>query len=171
MVRPKKHCQYTPEEMKSAIDAVQTEGFSVSKAALLYNVPRKTLSDRISGTYENPKRGPINFNSRRRRIPGHLYNTVPPGCQKDIWFSDIVKQSARKNQFMDSGPSEHWWFGFRNRNKHRFTLRTPDNLDRGRGRMSNYNVINRHLNTLRKLLMKMTYWTNQINFSLWTGIV
>ena len=53
----------------------------------------------------------------------------------------IVKKSGRKGQFVDSGPSEKWWRGFKKRHQAAITLRTPDN--RGRGRMANQTVIDR----------------------------
>ena len=110
MVRSKKHCQYTPEEMKSDIDAVQNEGFSISKAALLDNAPRKILSDRINGTHEK-----VALTILTPEEEGYLiiYNTwlttVPLGVKQIYGFAwSIVKQSARKNQFLESGTSEHW---------------------------------------------------------------
>ena len=66
-----------------------------------------------------------------------------------------MKKSGRKGQFVDSGPSEKWWRGFKKRHQAAITLSTPDNLHRGRGRMANQTVIDRHFESLKKLMIKI----------------
>ena len=49
--RPRKHKQYTEEAMLMAIKGVQEARMSIMFASKVYDIPRKTLSDRINGTH------------------------------------------------------------------------------------------------------------------------
>ena len=47
--RPSQYKSWSPESMKQAIKAVVEHGMNVRSAAELYNVPKSTLGDRLSG--------------------------------------------------------------------------------------------------------------------------
>ena len=62
-----------------------------------------------------------------------------------------IKQ-IRPEKFCKTGPSEKWWRGFKKRHHEDITLQKSDNLDRGRARMANSVVIERHFKTLKRVL-------------------
>ena len=66
----------------------------------------------------------------------------------------IVLQNGRSDQFKESDPSEKWWRGFKKCHAKEITLQKPDNLDRGRTSMANKLVMERHFETLKKILME-----------------
>ena len=47
--KPIKHCRWDPEIMKLAIEAVNSNDMNPTEAAKVYQVPRQTLVDCISG--------------------------------------------------------------------------------------------------------------------------
>lgn len=53
--KPKKICKYPEEQMKAAVNAV-LKGMPKKQAAKIYNVPRSTIADKISGRYRQGKR-------------------------------------------------------------------------------------------------------------------
>ena len=157
--REKKHCSaYTKEIMAAAISAVTDDNMSISEAARVHGVPRKTLSDKINGKHDKPNGHPTMLTQEEE---GYLVNYMkymashcfPLSVKQARGFAwALVKSGERREQFTDAGPSEHWWRGFRKRQKDKITLRIPDTLDRGRGRIANEVVINRHFETLEKTL-------------------
>ena len=46
---PKKICNYTREELDMALESIRRKELSFGKAAKLYNIPKSTLVDRITG--------------------------------------------------------------------------------------------------------------------------
>ena len=52
-VRPKRHKQYSEEDMSNALKAVEEHDMKIMAAAKVYGVPRKTLSDRVNGTHSS----------------------------------------------------------------------------------------------------------------------
>ena len=77
-----------------------------------------------------------------------------------IFAWTIAKKSSRKSRFNETaGPGWKWWKGFRNRHPE-ITLRKPDNLDCGRSRMNNQNVMNQFF-ALYKELLDETGLTNK----------
>ena len=157
-VRPKRHKQYSKEDMSNALKAVEEDDMKIMVAAKVYGVPRKTLSDRVNGTHSS-KGGPSTILTAEEE--GYLVIYIQYMAKRCFPLSitqirgfawAIVMKSGRTKQFKGSGPSEKWWRGFKNRHANEITLRNPDNLDRGRGRMANAIVIERHFKTLKKVL-------------------
>ena len=46
---PKKRLKYTEKQMMDALDAVENQGLSKTSAAKIFNVPKTTLLDKLSG--------------------------------------------------------------------------------------------------------------------------
>ena len=66
----------------------------------------------------------------------------------------IALRSHRAWQFSNTGPSRRWWDGFKRRYQDELALRKPDNLDRGRARMSKQEIIDGCYATMENVLVE-----------------
>ena len=72
-----------------------------------------------------------------------------PAVKAFAW--SIVKKSQRPNRFnAETGPGDKWYNNFKKRNN--LTNRKPDNIDRGRYRMTNFTVYEQHFTLLEKII-------------------
>ena len=160
--RPKKNMQnYTKEDMTEAVRVVNEGMHSISEVACMFNIPRKTLCDRVHGNHQGSIGAQTTLTGEEE---GYLVNYIQYMAKRCFPLSisqirgfawAIVLRSDRRKQFTNSGPTEKWWRGFKKRNQASITLRTPDNLDRGRGCMANQIVLDRHFETLKALMIRI----------------
>ncbi len=155
-----KRKQWNEEDMGKALEAVKKSEATVSKAAKQFNVPRKTLDDRVKGRVcHGSKSGPATvFTSAEEDILCNYLIYVAergfPLTRRMVmaYAWSLAKKLGRADRFnKDVGPGEHWWSNFRKR--HPFlTLRKLDKLDRSRARNCDPVVINKHFELLKKVL-------------------
>ena len=155
-----KRCQLSSESMNLAMEAVNDGTMNVTKASRIFQVPRQTLKDRVCGKFtkaggghateltveeENVLINYIKFMAKS----SHPISVI----QIKAFAWAIVKKSGRPSRFNeDNGPSWKWWRGFKKRHHAEITLRKPNNLDRGRSRMCNQNVMDAYFALYKELL-------------------
>ena len=153
--------QWDSQSMEAAIKSVQ-EGETISKAAKLFHVPRKTLDDRVKGRVQhgsNP--GPstaLNSEEEKALVTYLLYMAergFPLSKKMVLAFAwAIALRSNSKERFnKETGPGQHWWRNFRTRHPE-LTLRTADNLERSRAGALTKEVVDEYFACLKTTLEK-----------------
>ena len=151
--------------MQDAMNDVQQEGTSVSAAARKFNIPRKTLDDRIKGRVRHGSRpGPstaLTAEDEDALATYLLYMAergFPLTSNMAMAFAwAIARRSGTQNRFdSELGPGKHWWRSFRTRHP-QLTLHTADNLERSRANALNKQVVDNYFETL-----KVTLETNNL---------
>ena len=147
--------------MEKALESVK-DGLTVTAAACLFNLPRQTLKDRISGRFETTKCGrktALNDDEEQELINYITYMAAigqPMTIAAIKLFAcAISKRGNHQNRFNEkTDPGHNWWFSFSKRHGSKITLRKPDSLDRGRSRMANVNVTKGHFASLKEVLLE-----------------
>ena len=87
--RPQHFKEWSEENMSRAVSAVLVSGISIRKAALMYDIPKSTLGDRISGrVLEGNQSGPMRYLSIEEEE--ELVSFIE-GCAK-IGYAKTVKE-------------------------------------------------------------------------------
>jgi hypothetical protein len=120
--KPKKlFRQWSQQDMNDAYNDVRGGFLTISKASRVYDVPRKTLSDRIHGNVDlHAKMGPSTALSTEEEASLVRYIeymagrgfplTVDQACAF-AWA--IAKEAGKAHVFTENGPSEMWWRCFK----------------------------------------------------------
>ena len=128
------------EDMEKAIEAVKSKEKSISAASKKFNVPRKTLDDRIKGRVKHGSKpgvcAALTFVQEKSLVHYLLYMAergfplTRTMVKAFAWA--IAKRSGSASRFNDVlGPSDHWWQLFKKRHPI-LTLRRADSLERSR---------------------------------------
>ena len=140
--------------------AVQEEGMTVSGAAKQFQVPRKTLDDRIKGRVEHGSRpGPPTALSAEEEgaLAAYLLymaeHGFPLSSNMAMGFAWAISvRSGTQERFnSETGPGKHWWRSFRSRHPE-LVLRTPDNLERSRANAFTREVVDEYFECLKTTL-------------------
>ena len=153
--------QWSDQDMVAAISAVCDRKLSITQAAQSFNVPRKTLDDRIKnkvvhGTHPGPStvltsKEEDAFVSYLLYMAQHDYPLTRTLTKVLAWA--IAVRSGKDGCFGKEGPSEHWWTGFRQHHPE-LTLRKTDNLERSRADALTPEVIKQYFDLLNDVLEK-----------------
>ena len=149
----KKRKLCSDKDMSEAMDRVK-KGPTVSAAARMCGVPRRTLDDRIKGRVchgTNP--GPSTEEaSLVSYVPYMADRRFPLTRRMVIAFAwAIALRFGKDSRFSEYGPSKKWWSGFKARHPN-LTLRKVDNLERCRAEALSVDVINNYFNLLENTL-------------------
>ena len=153
----KRKC-WNPDDMQRAMDAVCNDKVTISDAARRFEVPRKTLDDRMKGLVQhgtNP--GPKTVLTAVVALVQYLVYMAQRGfpltrtmVMAFVWA--IAKRTGKADRFNpEYGPSKHWWSNFRKRHP-KLTLRKSDKLDRCRADAYNAEVVDEYFNLLQNVL-------------------
>ena len=155
------YISWTAEQMQGAISAVRDADISISAAAKTFDVPRKTLSDKLENRHPlkpgrqtglSPQMEIILVKYINYMSDHHFPLTIP--MAKGFAFS-IARRCGMDDRFnVEKGPGKTWWNEFRKRHKRSIRLRKPDTIAPSRSAMSNLNVIRRHFNTLEAVMIE-----------------
>ncbi|XP_057316504.1 uncharacterized protein LOC130657532 [Hydractinia symbiolongicarpus] len=154
-----KYMKWSEEEMVNAVSAVVDDGMSISEALRVFDIPRKTLSDKVHNNHplKSGRQTELMADEEKslvvciKYMSNHAFPLTIPIIKSYTW--NIVKRSGRESGFnVENGPGKTWWNEFHKRHLIDVAIRKPDLLDRGRVRMANPVVINRHFLTLGNLL-------------------
>ena len=128
------------EDMEKAIEAVKSKEKSITAASKKFNVPRKTLDDRIKDRVKHGSKPGVctalTFVQEKSLVHYLLYMaergfTLTRTMVKAFAWA-IAKRSGSASRFKDVlGPSDHWWQLFKKRHPI-LTLRRADSLERSR---------------------------------------
>ena len=147
------------KDMETAMEAVE-KGTTVSEASRQFNVPRKTLDDRVKGRVQhgsNPGPNTALTAEEEKALVAYLFHMAERGfplavnmAQAFAWAVSFRSGSnSRFNE--DTGPGKHWWRNFRARHPE-LTLRTSDNLDRSRASSLTKEVVDEYFTLLKSTL-------------------
>ena len=164
-----KRKQWREEDMVSAMEAV-SQGTAVSTAAKAFNVPRKTLNDRVKGRVKHgTKPGPdtVLTEEEEAALMSYLVYMAQRGfpltrtmTMAFAWA--ITKRAGNAERFnSDLGPGKHWW-NFCKRHP-RLTLQKSDKLDRSCAECLNPKVVEEYFDLLDKVLTDSNLKNAQYN--------
>ena len=152
--------QWQNKDMVAAMEAVKKKEMTIYRAANVFNVPRKTLDDRIKGKVDhgtNP--GPKTVLSRveEESLVHYLSYMADRGftltrtmVKAFAWA--VAKRAGKGDRFnAEFGPGEHWWFNFKKRHR-KVTLRRTDMLERTRAEALNPDILSEYFEDLGKTL-------------------
>ena len=157
-----KYNQYSREALEKAIKAVKEHGMTCSGAAKDFGVPRKTLSDHVSGRSTLTRKA-----GRECNIPIDIENAIvdkvimagragfpTTKSQFLLKVSTVVKRLGLKTQFKDDLPGKDYWYGLKKRRPD-IAIRVAQNCPSNRLMMMTRPVINRYFDDLKKLVTKL----------------
>ena len=147
--------------MLGAMQEVEEKRVSITAAALKFNVPCKTLYDRIKGRVKHDTMpGPSTFLTTvdEDALVSYLIYMAESGfplthtLTKALAWA-ISKRSDRQDRFNpETGPGEHWWVNFRKRHP-RLALRKTDKLERSRAEALSPEIVKEYF-ALQKALLE-----------------
>ena len=134
------------------MEGVKT-GISVIGAATQFQVPRKTLDDRVKGRVQHgakPGAGTALTVEEEGALASYLLYMAERGfpltfnmARAFTWAVSLrAGTQARFNN--ETGPGKNWWRGFRSRHPE-LSLRTADNLERSRACALTREVVDKYL--------------------------
>ena len=155
-----KNMLYEKADLLKAIEAVKEGELTVSASARMYNIPRQTLKDKVSGKHSKTVGRQTELTAEEEQSLVYYINYMASVGQPltiaaaKLFAWAISKRNGQQGRFdNEKGPGHTWWSGFKKRHAKEITLRKPDSLDRGRSRMANSTVMNEHFQSLKKVLV------------------
>ena len=154
-----KRMTWEDKNMRDALKAVVDDRQSVKGAAKKFNVPRRTLADRVNGRVRHGSHpGPKTALSKEEEdvLCSYLiymaergFPLTPKMVMAFAWA--IAIRCGRHHCFSDSGPTKRWWLGFRRRHP-KLSLRKVDKLERSRAECLSPEVVCEYFELLKKTL-------------------
>lgn len=143
---PKKYCNYTKDELKEAIKAVQN-GMSCAAASVQFKIPRITLLYKIKGKYSVDCKSGVDtvLTAEEETILSNwiiqVGKTGFPVTKDQLLdsVSLLVKTLNRKTNFTNGRPGRHWYEGFMRRHSH-ISERMTQNLTTNRASVTEMSV-------------------------------
>jgi hypothetical protein len=130
--------KYTPEDLQAAVSKIKDDGWTATRAAREYGVPRVTLLDNVKGTHKTGVIGRPTVLSKleeevlvSRIVLFGQYNY--PVSKRHL--RDMVKAYLDKKRdtiFKDNRPGKNWVKAFLKRHADQVVVRTPTNIRRSR---------------------------------------
>ena len=157
-----KTLNYTQEKLEKAVASVQDGSLSVRKAASMYNVPKSTIADRLTGKHPlEAKRG------RPPHIPFELeskvVDAVKMAARRGIGLTrkqvlartnTLCQRTKIAGGYQNFVAGKDWWEGVKRRHPD-VALRKPEKLSSVRARMMNREVINKYFHDLATLMEEL----------------
>ena len=145
--------QWSEVSMSAAVKAVVQDGISVRRASELYNIPRSTLADRVTGrVLPGAKSGPpkILTDEEEEELVSFLCRLSDIGYPKTRrQVVNLVNQIAISRGRPKISMS--WWDSFRRRYSH-LSLRSASTLSVARAKASDPKCIKRYFDILEETL-------------------
>ena len=148
------------EDMKNAIEAVESKDKTISAAAKMFNVPRKTLDDRVKGRVKHGSKPGVSTALtfvQEKSLVNYLLYMAERGfpltrTMVKAFALAIAKRSGVAYRFNEElGPSDHWWQLFKRRHPV-ITLRKADSLERSRAEHLQEDITKEYFVKLESLL-------------------
>ena len=154
------YAQYSKDTLAKAVDAVKN-GMSYRKASEVYNIPKTTIRDRITGrisedaTLGRKPTFPI-------EVEAHLADNVKQAAAKGFGISRmqlaskaalIANRLKVRTPFKDNIPGKDWVNAFKQR--HNLSTKRPVPLSTTRSRLLNPVVTTNYFNDLEILINKL----------------
>ena len=142
--------QWSEGQMERALKDVVTDGLSVRRAALMYNVPKSTLGDRVSGHVQaGAISGP----------PRYLFCMEEGELARFIFHCGTIGYARSKSEILalvqrvldcrgiDRTVTHGWWESFQRRHPD-LVLRSPAPLSLVRSKATDSEMLGRHFDLL-----------------------
>lgn len=134
------YISYSSEQLTAAIEDVTVRGLSIRKAANKYNIPRKTLGNKIKGTHSKPVGGQTELSPQEEIEILHQILVCAdwgmPLAAIDVRLivRDYLERSGRTLRKFKNGtmPGEDWYRNFVKRHRDELTVRKCQNISRAR---------------------------------------
>lgn len=131
--------KYTEEDLVNALESVKSKKLSLNKAALQYNIPKSTLSNKLNGkTIEGRRMGPppVLTTAEEKYLEDWIIGKAKIGLpmhKDDVKDSvcNVIKSIKRKNPFVDDRPGEKWVSLFMKRHP-TITQRNTETINKGK---------------------------------------
>ena len=145
---------YDRDALKLAVRCVVEEGVPIRRVAEMYNVPKSTLGDRVSGKVcINAKPGPSMYLTQfeEDELTSFLIRCSEIGFPRS-WNQVLgLVQQIINNKGIDRHVSNGWWERFVTRNPN-ISLHTPMALGSARAKAADRGVIDQYYQALHKVL-------------------
>ena len=154
--RPSKYREWSELSMREAVNAINEQGMSVSKASVVYGIPRTTLNDHKLGKVlpgAKPGAPTLLSTSEEEDIVDFLIKSADIGygrTRKEVL--DIVSRMLACRG-VDRGVTNGWWNKFLCRHPI-LSVRTPATLSVARARASNRETIDSYFDILEETLQE-----------------
>ena len=156
-----KRKKWKEQNMLSAMHELSLSDGNASAIARKYDVPRRSLTDRVSGRVKHGKKpGPPTAVSEdgEKALVSYLqymaargFPLTPKMVRAYAWA--IALREGTASRFPAEGPSANWFTRFRRRHP-QLSLRKMDNLERSRAECLSKETVTRYFFTLNELLTK-----------------
>lgn len=137
---------HNKENLYRALEAVKL-GSSVRLAALQYNIPKSTLSDRVTGKVKiDSHSGPPRYltDPEEEELASFITQCASIGCAKTKREVMSVVEAVLASKGKQVNISNGWWESFRRRHPE-FTLRTAEKLSYARLVVTDETIMNKYL--------------------------
>ena len=156
MAEKKKRKQWKDNDMRSAMSAVNNKEMTIYAAAASFNVPRKTLDDRIKGLVchgTNPGPSTALTFEQENALESYLFYMAEHGypltrTMVKAYGWAIAKRSGSGDRFNEEfGPGVKWWANLKKRHP-KVSLRRVDMLERTRAEALNPKIVDEYFDLL-----------------------
>lgn len=158
--RGEKRRKWGQDDMDKALEDIRLNGMRPSAASKKYDIPRKTITDRLEKKVADDCRGsgPGTHLSKDHEAALVSYieymaqRAFPLTITQIMMYAWVIDRTEGGNKFGPNGPCYTWWLGFKARHGDKIKLRKPDSLDRGRALFSTVNNLRSYYQLLKGVL-------------------
>ena len=148
--------QWSEGQMECALKDVVTDGLSVRRAALMYNVPKSTLGDRVSGHVQaGAVSGPPRYLScmEEGELARFIFHCGTIGYARSKSEILALVQRVLDCREIDRTVTHGWWESFQRRHPD-LVLRSPAPLSLVRSKATDPEMLGRYFDLLEATLME-----------------
>ncbi|CAG2220263.1 unnamed protein product [Mytilus edulis] len=140
MGKRNKYINYALEDIKNAVQMVESKAMSIRSASRQYNVPKTTIIDKLNGRSSLQARSgpsPVLFDSEEEMLVHWVIDMAKIGygqTRQQLLYTvkTILDHDGRKTPFKDNLPGKDWLYAFMKRHPE-ISTRTPQKLDNSSG--------------------------------------
>jgi len=128
---------YCRENIAVAVEQIKRKQLSIRQAAVAYQIPRTSLTRQLTRRNFETRLGRPTALSTEDELAAAKWARFmaaagfPVTCQGLLEaIGNSLRKAGKSYLFMGTKPSTGWWAKFKKR--HNLTLRTPEDLDRGK---------------------------------------
>lgn len=143
MGKRNKYRNYALEDIKNAVQMVESKAMSIRSASRQYNVPKTTIIDKLNGRSSLQARSgpsPVLFDSEEEMLVHWVIDMAKIGygqTRQQLLYTvkTILDHDGRKTPFKDNLPGKDWLYAFMKRHPE-ISTRTPQKLGKERAVIS-----------------------------------
>ena len=153
----RRYNDFRPEQLKNALEDIQSNKLSINAASKEYGISRATLQRKVRGLHSKPFGGPTVLGEETELSLVKSILTCAkwgyPLSLKDIriFVKHILDKKGAKTRFVNNKPGYDWAKSFLKRHKDQISERMAQNIKRSRAAVSP-NMIKSYCNELKETL-------------------